>query len=321
VLANRKILLTGANGYIGTTLSHKLIDAGCDIVLVDLKFARDSVFLGTTESLRVKKFEGDIRNRYFVQDCFKGQNIDTVIHLAGISDGKTGSNNPELTRATNYDSFGDLVEAAGHAGASRFIFASTFGVYGKSYNGLLHEALPLDPQDVYSETKALCERDLQRFNSDFFSTVSLRIAMVYGSSMQMRKDFLVNNLVFQAIENGAIEIQGGFQKRPQIHIQDVSNYFVNLVFAERRLVEGQIFNAVGQNPSVLEIVKTIEKNVRNLKVSFLKPRDIEYSFEMTGARLKKALGLAPTYTLQRGILELIQFYNEMERKRVDLLPR
>lgn len=300
---NKRVLVTGAGGYIGTLLCKKILKAGYDLSLLDARVYGNLGLEDIIERNGVEVFEGDMRDKHIISRSVAG--IDTIIHLAGISDGRSGKVNPSLTKEINYDSFKNMLEFAKEEGVNRFLFASTFGVYGNSYKKNLDESLSINPEDIYSETKALCEALLVKHNSDEFITTSLRIAMVYGLSPSMRYEFLVNNLCQAAKARGELEIMGGFQKRPQIHVQDITDYFLKLISVEGSLITGEAFNAVGENPTILDIAKIIKGYLPDTEIKILPSRPDEISFELDGRKILRKIGIGPSYSIGEGVFEII----------------
>ena len=300
------ILVTGAAGYIGSLLSKKILDAGHNLSFFDLYHFDDSGINEITNHPRCKTYYSDLRNTNLINEAVN--DCDVVIHLAGISDGRKGKKDPELTKEINVKATKYLIDNAKNAGVKRFLFASTIGVYGNKYSEPLTEKLGLNPVDPYSESKAIGEEILMKTSYADFVTCSLRIAMVYGLSIVTRFDFLVNQLVKIAVENGKINIIGGKQKRPQIHVQDVTDFYLNLINIDSSLISGKSFNVVSANPSVNELTHIIKNFLPEAKICYF-PNENEDSFEMNGARIKNELGLYPKYNLTKGINELIIHLN------------
>jgi nucleoside-diphosphate-sugar epimerase len=304
---NRQILLvTGGSGYIGSSLVEKALRSGYAVRVLDNTKPTDDSIQSLFANPSVRFFKGSITDSQALTESISG--VDYIIHLAGVSDGRAGKENPELTRRVNIDSIEQLLSISKQAGVKKFIFASTMGVYGNRYDTALHEELPLNPVDPYSESKAIGESYVSRTNGPGFCTVSLRIAMVYGVGPKVREDFLVNKLCITAINNGRIRITGGSQKRPQIHIDDLTDLFLKLLSGSTREMCGQVFNAVGSNPSLKEIVNSIVSSLPQTRVEYLPARPDEDSFEMSGDKLAEKLRFRPAKSLDKGIAEIIQHY-------------
>ncbi|MDQ4121027.1 MAG: SDR family oxidoreductase [Acidobacteriota bacterium] len=297
------ILITGGAGYIGSVLVRRAISKGFHVNVLDQAGGDEFA-----DAPLVKFFRGSIADYKTIEESLDA--VDYVIHLAGVSDGRAGKENPELTKKTNVDCLKQLVELSQKAKIKRFIFASTMGVYGNKYDIPLTEDLPLNPIDPYSESKALGEEIIKNEKSDgFFTTVSLRIAMVYGYSPRMRYDFIVNRLTLDALEKKQITITGGKQKRPQVYIEDLSNIFLEFLSADESGVNGESFNVVGVNPAIEEIADAVRQKLPETKIEKLSARDNEDSFEVDGGKLKRIIKHAQQKTLDAGIKGIISEHN------------
>ena len=301
-----KVLITGGAGYIGSVLSKLAILSGYDVNILDNLEVTNSVLKKIFVNPRVHYFQGDLANINIIKESTKGVNF--VIHLAAISDGRAGKENPELTRKVNIEPINDLLQISKDAGVKRFIFASTMGVYGNEYTIPLHEGLALRPIDPYSESKAIGEELVRNANSEEFLTTSLRIAMVYGVSLNMRYDFILNKLTIDALAKCYINIMGGNQKRPQVHINDLCDLIITFLYFDKKIISGESFNVVGSNPRLIEIAKEIQKQLPLTHIEISPQRPKEDSFEMDGSKLTKQTGFLSSRTLENGIREIITKY-------------
>ncbi len=303
MIVNQHVLVTGGAGYIGSVLIPMLLKLNKRVTLLDSFQSTSPEQFSRFESQGLTIIHGDIRDHKIVQTSLK--DITSVIYLAGVSDGRAGRINPELTKSVNYNAFADFAAFAKEAECRRFVFASTFGVYGYKYDVPLVEDLQPDPQEPYSSSKLAAEQILTDLNDDNFATVALRFAMVYGYSPNMRLDFIVNRLIYDAIREGNINVLGGSQIRPQIHIRDVSRYLVNMLDLPGEKVAGQIFNACGFNKSIAQIAEEIQQCLgKDLSINYLQGRKNETSFRLCQAKLEQITGLIPQVSLAEGIDEL-----------------
>lgn len=299
-------MVTGGAGYIGSHLVKRAIAAGYFVHVLDSVDPGESPLGALFADPNLRYFRGSLTEPKSLEPCM--QDADFVVHLAGISDGRAGKENPELTRQVNSESITHLLTLARQAGVKRFIFASTMGVYGNEYAVPLSENLPLRPVDPYSESKAIGEQHVQEAATDTFCTTSLRIAMVYGVGPKVREDFLANRLCLTAVREGALTIMGGAQRRPHIHIDDLASLFLNLAGESGRATCGGIFNAVESNPSLRELADAIIGILPGTSLNVLPARDGEDSFEMSGALLRDTLGFTPATGLREGLSQIIRHY-------------
>src|SRR5690606_31086401 len=151
------------------------------------------------------------------------------------------------------DAFPPLVQLAKLAGVRRFIYASSSSVYGLSDAPEIDEEHPLRPLTDYSRYKAMCEPILLEQQSPDFVPVIIRPATVCGYSPRLRLDLTVNIFTNQAVNRGNMTIFGGSQLRPNIHIEDITDLYVQLLVEPDRRIAGKVFNAGYENRSVAEI--------------------------------------------------------------------
>ncbi len=151
--------------------------------------------------------------------------------MACISNDPSFDLDPSLSRTINYECFEPLVETGKKAGVQRFIYVSSSSVYGVSDAPDVTEEHPLVPLTDYNKYKGLCEPLLLRYQAPDFTTVIIRPATVCGYSPRMRFDLTVNILTNHAVNKGVITVFGGDQKRPNIHIDDICELYVQLGLA------------------------------------------------------------------------------------------
>jgi nucleoside-diphosphate-sugar epimerase len=254
-----KVLVTGHAGYVGSKLVPALLAKGHDVVGVDVVQTHApngwDQFTPAGAASYISH-RTDIRHTARIKELMTS--CDAVIHLACLSNDPTCDLDPALTKSINLDSFRPLVKAAKDAGVKRFIFASSSSVYGVKKEINVTEDLPLEPLTDYSTYKALCEDILLEERQPGFETVIVRPATVCGYAPSMRLDLLVHILTMSALRTGTINVHGGHQYRPNIHIDDMVDVYLRLLEAPAARVDGQIFNAGTQNLTILETAELVK---------------------------------------------------------------
>src|SRR5215475_13002689 len=168
----KRVLVTGGAGYVGSNLVPKLLDAGYEVVVLDLYIYGGDIFSQVRANPRLIEIRGDMRNPADVERAAAG--CDAVIHLACISNDPSFDLDPNLGRSINYDCFRPLVKASKDAGVKRFIYASSSSVYGIKNDTNVTEELPLEPLTDYSKYKAMCEEVLMKERAPGFATLIVR---------------------------------------------------------------------------------------------------------------------------------------------------
>ena len=301
-MGKRTVLVTGGAGYVGSRLVPALLRAGHNVHVLDLYIFGNHVFDENKHDPNLKEFYGDLRDGSVVAAALTG--CDAVIHLACVSNDPSFELDPGLGKSINYDAFRPLVQAAKQAGVNRFIYASSSSVYGIKDTANVTEDLPLEPLTDYSKYKALCEQILDEEREPGFTTLTLRPATVCGFSPRLRLDLTVNILTNHAINNGKITVFGGSQKRPNIHIDDMVQLYVNSLCYADDLIDGMVFNAGYENHSVMEIAELVRGVIgTRVAIDVMETDDLR-SYHISSSRIRDDLGFTPSHTIDNAVEDL-----------------
>jgi nucleoside-diphosphate-sugar epimerase len=288
----KNILITGGAGYVGAALVPRLLQDGYSITVLDLMIYGEDVI---KKHPNLKMIKGDIRDLKLIQSAIPGHNA--VIHLACISNDPSFELNPNLGKSINLDAFEPLVATSINAGVSRFIYASSSSVYGVKQELNVHEGMELQPLTDYSRFKAECEKILSKFQSDDFTTVTIRPATVCGYSPRQRLDVVVNILTNLAFHKREISVFGGSQLRPNIHISDMVEAYVLLLNAPKEQIAGEIFNVGTENQTVLELAQTVQ-TIMGADVKLVTiPTNDNRSYHISSKKIADKLGFIPVHTI------------------------
>jgi len=320
----KKILVTGGAGYVGSVLIPKLLNEGYEVKVIDLYMYGDNVLDSVKDNPNLKQIKGDIRDRGLLEKELKG--VDAVIHLACISNDPSYELDPELGKSINYDAFIDLVDISKKKGVKRFIYASSSSVYGIKNEDNVTEDLPLEPLTDYSKYKALCEDYLLEQRAPGFVTLILRPATVCGYSPRLRLDLSVNILTNHAVNKGKITVFGGGQRRPNIHIEDVTDLYVLTLRYPDEKIDGKVFNAGYYNMKMIEIARTVQEVVsremhKNKPEIVTSPTDDNRSYHISSEKIKRELGFEAKRPVEEAVKDLCSAFrlgkipDSMEDKR------
>jgi nucleoside-diphosphate-sugar epimerase len=294
-----KIFITGGAGYVGAVLVPNLLEKGYRVTVLDLMIYGAKVL---PKHPNLNAVKGDIRDQSLLNKLIPGH--DAVIHLACISNDPSFELNPDLGKSINLDAFRPLVEISKSCSVKRFIYASSSSVYGIKDEPNVHEEMVLEPLTDYSQFKADCEKILAEYQSDDFTTVTIRPATVCGYSPRQRLDVVVNILTNLAYHKREISVFGGDQLRPNIHIADMAEAYLALLNADKKKIAGKTFNAGYENQSVSKIAETV-KNVVGEDVKLVTtPSDDNRSYHISSQKIKDEIGFKTTHTIQDAVQDL-----------------
>jgi len=280
-----RVLIVGGAGYIGGWLTDKTIEAGHEVRVYDLLLYEERYLK------EVPFFAGDVLDRERLAPHLKW--ADTVVWLAGLVGDPACTLDPNLTRRINFESVAWL----GRSFGGRIIFPSTCSVYG-AQDGELDETSATNPLSLYAETKLRAEEVLTRERPD---SLILRLATLAGvgdTYSRIRLDLVVNLLVMRAKLVGRLQVYGGQQYRPFLHVRDVATAIVPLLVSDA----AGIFNVGAGNYTISEIAERIVESVgggdiETIEAPFQDTRNYRVSF----SRARRVLGPGPNYTLQDAI--------------------
>ena len=309
-----RVLVTGNNGYIGTVLTEELIKNDYEVVGFDTDYFYDCNLIEPTYKI-IKHIKKDIRN-ISEEDL---NDIDIVVHLAGLANDPLGEFDPKLTDDINYSSTVILANLSKKKGVKRFIYASSQSMYGISdhQNELDEESSKKNPVTAYARTKWEAEKAIKELSDKKFVVVMLRPSTVFGVSPRLRCDIVYNSLVACAFTTGKIEIlSDGTPWRPVIHVRDLCNAFISGIEAPSELVNGQSFNVgvTNGNYTVKELAEAAQSVVPGSELVFLNkhtdPRTYKVSFKKIITVLKDYF--KPQWTLEKGGKELVEYFHKID---------
>jgi|TARA_B110000858_G_scaffold179272_1_gene215822 nucleoside-diphosphate-sugar epimerase len=299
---NKKILVIGGGGYVGTVLVNKLLSIGHEVSVYDLFIYGN--YLKSNNNLKI--IQGDVRNIEKLKKNLKG--IDTVIHLACISNDPSFELNPLLAKSINYDCFKPLVEIAAQSGISRFIYASSSSVYGIKNQKDVNENSTLEPLTDYSKFKAKCEEILINNSQKDFHPIILRPSTVNGFSPRQRLDVVVNIMTNLAYHKNKITVFGGEQLRPNIYMEDMIRAYLCVLEAPLHLVSGEAFNVGEENLTVNEIALSVKKELKKDVIIEKSHSDDNRSYHVSSSKIKKHLNFDLKHNINDGIRSLLNAF-------------
>ena len=303
-----RCLVTGSCGYVGSVLVPKLLDAGHEVLGLDVMWFGNHL----QPHHRLSLIKADIRD--IGGECAWLHGCDAIIHLAGIANDPCGELDTKLTWEVNVLATMRLAEAAVKAGVKQFIFASSASVYGIQDNKPVNEDSDKAPVSDYNKTKMCAERILMSYAHKMEIKI-IRPATICGVSPRMRLDVIVNLLTAQALQHAEITAHcgehGAELMRPHCHIEDAADLYCWILGREGHC----LFNAGFDNQSVGDTAKLINEQVPSqLNVT---PVSDKRSYCVDSSRLLAA-GFAPNRSVRDAIQDISKAWREC---RIETGPR
>lgn len=320
ILENKKVLVTGGAGFIGSNLCEKLISQNNIVVCFDnfLTGKRENIqhLLSNPDFILI---EGDIRNLDQCKEAVKG--ADVVLHQAALGSVPRSIENPITTNEINISGFLNVMLAAKDEGIKRFVYAASSSTYGDSKELPKIEeniGLPLSP---YAVTKYVNELYAHVFGSLYgMETIGLRYFNVFGRKQDPNGAYAaaIPKFIRAFMEHRSPEIHGdGTQTRDFTYIDNVIQ--ANELAATTTNVDAynQVYNiACGEETILNQLIDTLRVLLGKFDPEILKVNalhgperqgDVRYSLASI-EKGKRYLGYNPTHTISNGLEEAIEWY-------------
>lgn len=321
-----KILITGADGFIGSHLTEELVKAGYDVKA----FVYYNSFnnwgwietLGNEIKSEIEIFQGDIRDPNGVKEAMK--NTDSVFHLAALIAIPFSYHSPDTYVDTNIKGTLNVLQAARNLNTSRVLVTSTSEVYGTAQYVPIDESHPYQGQSPYSATKIAADRLAESFYRSFDLPISIvRPFNTYGPRQSARA--VIPTIITQLL-TGKTEIKLGAltPTRDFNYVKDTVNGFIEIFKSDKTI--GEEINIATQNEiSIEELAKELINQI-NPKARIvcdnqrLRPEKSEVN-RLLGSnnKIKHLTNWQPKYTFSEGISETIKFFrNHMDAYKPDI---
>lgn len=305
-MANR-VLVTGGAGYIGAVLVPMLVERGYDVRVLDRLYWGTDPLASVLHDIEL--VEGDVRD--LPSGLLDG--IDSVVHLAGLSNDPTAEFAPVANWKMNAEATQVLAAACAAKGIQRFTFGSSCSVYDSLPSGIVYdEDAALTPRGAYASSKAQAEVYLREATGPGFQPTILRQGTVYGVSPRMRYDLVVNTFVRDAMRKQRLMLHGGgLMHRPLVDIRDVAEAHVHCLEAPLEAVGGRTFNVLHTNLQIVAVAAAVQGEFAGRGIDVLVESapvpPIVREYQCANDRLAAATGFTPGRALEQVLPELIEF--------------
>ena len=324
-MINNKVLVTGADGFIGSHLTEMLLEKGYRVkALAYYNSFNDWGWLEGIHHPRLEVVTGDIRDPHLCKHITK--DIDIIFHLAALIAIPYSYIAPDSYVDTNIKGTLNICQAARENSVGRIIVTSTSEVYGTAQYVPIDEKHPKQPQSPYSATKIGADAiAMSFFNAFELPVVIARPFNTYGPRQSARA--IIPTIITQ-IANGKKEIQSGdlTPTRDFNYVKDTCKGFVELAACDKAI--GEEVNIAGnQEISMRDTLQLIAK-IMNTDIIFmedkqrLRPKNSEV-FRLRGdnTKIKQLTGYTPSYSLEDGLRETVKWFldkNNLKKYKYDI---
>lgn len=321
-LENKKILVTGGAGFIGSNLIDALLQHQAEVTCLD-NFAT-----GKRENLEAflknEKFtliEGDIRD---LETCRKAcENQDFVLHEAALGSVPRSINDPITSNEVNVGGFLKMLVAAKDAGVKRFVYAASSSTYGDSAALPKVENVIGKPLSPYAITKFVDELYADVFKRTYdFDTIGLRYFNVFGRRQDPNGAYaaVIPKFVMQLMAHESPTINGGGEySRDFTYIDNVVLMNLLALTTENTEAQNEVYNtAFGERTTLNDLVKYLKEylaefdpEISNVEVKYgdYRKGDVPHSLASID-KAKNLLNYDPHFSMKDGLKEAVSWYWE-----------
>ena len=302
------ILVTGAAGFIGSSLVDRLLRENRRVIGLDNFdpfYPRELKHENLRRASRSRDFrliEADIRGCASLARSLRGEEIDAVVHLAALAGVRPSLERPSEYADVNVRGSCDVVELARQLGVNRMVFASSSSVYGERASEAFSEGDATErPISPYAATKRAAELSLHSFHYIHGIDIScLRIFTAYGP--RQRPDLAIRKFAERMLRGDPIPVYGdGSSRRDFTYIDDLVDGVTLAIDKSRGF---QILNlGAGRTVKLIDVIQTLEQALgQKAKIEWLprQPGDVSNTWADVSAA-RRVLGYAPRVQLSEGI--------------------
>lgn len=311
-----KILITGGAGFIGSAVAKRLIERGDTVVLVDNfndyydpkpKEDRIKIFLAGYER-GLTLCRGDIRDKEFMDDVFKTENPDKVIHLAAMAGVRSSLENPQLYVDVNILGTVNVLDLAVKYKVQNVVYASSSSVYGNNKKVPFSESDSVDaPVSHYAATKKADELIAHVYSHIYkLPTTGLRFFTVYGP--WGRPDMGVYKFIENIILGKTVDIyNNGEMRRNFTYIDDIVSGVIVTLDAN---LPYEVINIGGErDEALLDYIALVEKYTgKEAKRNMMPMQPGDMISTVADIEKLKKMGWQPTTTIDQGIKNSVEWY-------------
>ena len=321
-----KVLVTGADGFIGSHLTERLLEKGYEVrAFIYYNSFNNWGWLETLSKENLNKIEifaGDIRDPNGVREAMK--DIDIVYHFAALIAIPFSYHSPDSYVDTNIKGTLNVLQAARDLGTKRILVTSTSEVYGTAKYVPIDENHPYQGQSPYSASKIGADRIAESFYRSFNLPLTIvRPFNTYGPRQSARA--VIPTIITQLLAGKEVIKLGSLTPTRDFNfVKDTVNGFISIAESDKTI--GEEINIATQHEISIgqlaeELIKQINPNAKIVcEEERLRPKKSEVNRLLgSNEKIKRLTNWKPIYTFEEGLAETIEFFkNNLDRYKIDI---
>lgn len=311
---NRKVLITGFEGFLGSRLSKALLKTKAKVIGLDIKTHRRETVLRGDDYKKMALYKGSVTDYNLLRKILRKHSVNVIFHLAAEAIVGRGQRNPRRTFKANIAGTWTVLEAARqHGKIEAVIIASSDKAYGSHEKLPYREDMPLIAKHPYDVSKSCADLIAHAYAHTYGLPVAItRCGNVYGPG-----DFHFSRIIPDAIRcaltgKTLLIRSDGTYLRDYVYVDDIINGYISLAERlPRSKISGEAFNFSDESPlTVLNVVERIARATGGvLRYKILDNAKYEIKNQYLKSRKSRdVLEWRPRYTFTRGISETINWF-------------
>jgi len=310
-MSNKKTLVTGGAGFIGSNLVQELSKESHVTVIDDLSTGHLKNIQNLIDERKVTFIKGSITELDLLQKTFK--DIDFVFHLAAIASVPKSIDDPFTANAVNVNGTFNVLLAARDNNVKKIVYSSSCAVYGNPLKCPIKEHAETNPLSPYAASKLIGEYYCQVFSEVYnLPTSSLRYFNIYGPNQDPASEYaaVVPKFIKNVLEDKPIIIYGnGKQTRDFVYVKDVVNANI---FASKNNVSGVLNVGSGVKTSIKNLAELIMKiNRKRVEIKYTSPRPGDILNSYADMSKIRKMNYKLEYDLEKGLKKTVDCFSKL----------
>ncbi len=314
---NKKVLITGFEGFLGSNLSKELLKTKAKIIGLDIKTFRKETILCQQDYKRMVIYKGSVVSYNLLKKILRKHSINIIFHLAAEAIVSRSHENPRKAFESNITGTWEVLEAARQQGNMQaIVVASSDKAYGSHKKLPYREDAPLIANHPYDVSKSCADL----IANTYFHTYGLSVAITRCGNIYGPGDFNFSRLIPDAMRslilNKVLKIRSdGSFVRDYVYIEDIVAGYIKIAeLLGKCNLAGEVFNLSDEEPiTVIKLLKEIDKlDFGGDKLNYEIMNTVKYEIKkqyLSSIKARRILNWKPKYSLAEGLKKALSYYS------------